>query len=128
MTRFHDLEENIVYSRKHALLQSEVYTSKRCLHNRGLSLRRRALRVQLWLAPVFFPFLPILPPSNTSYIMASEAPIMDITPEDLTPEDTQPAEPVDDWSDIPEDVINLTTDEIISRTRLIDNDVKVSIQ
>lgn len=57
--------------------------------------------------------------------MASETPVMDITPEDTAPEDLTPAEPVDDWSDIPEDVINLTTDEIISRTRLIDNDVKV---
>jgi len=41
---------------------------------------------------------------------------MDVTP-DVPPEET--------WDDIPEDIISLSTDEIKTRTRLIDNDVKV---
>jgi 26S proteasome regulatory subunit T5 len=41
---------------------------------------------------------------------------MDTTP-DVQPEET--------WDDIPEDIMALTTDEIATRTRLIDNDLKV---
>lgn len=41
---------------------------------------------------------------------------MDVTP-DAPPEET--------WDDIPEDILALNTDEIITRTRLIDNDIKV---
>jgi len=43
---------------------------------------------------------------------------MDITPD-------QPAE--ETWADIPEDVLSSTTDEILTRIRLIENDVKVCI-
>ena len=41
---------------------------------------------------------------------------MDVTP-DAPPEET--------WDDIPGDILALSTDEIITRTRLIDNDIKV---
>ena len=41
---------------------------------------------------------------------------MDTTP-DQPPEET--------WSDIPEEIKDLGTDEIMTRTRLIDNDLKV---
>lgn len=37
----------------------------------------------------------------------------------------QPAE--ETWADIPEDVLSSTTDEILTRIRLIENDVKVCI-
>ena len=58
--------------------------------------------------------------------MSTEAPLMDTTPEVTQPTaETQPEPPVDDWADIPEEVMGLSTDEILSRTRLIDNDVKV---
>ena len=40
---------------------------------------------------------------------------MDLTP-DAPPEET--------WDDIPEDIMALNTEEIITRTRLIDNDIK----
>lgn len=35
----------------------------------------------------------------------------------------QPAE--ETWADIPEDIMALSTDEILTRIRLIDNDIKV---
>ena len=44
---------------------------------------------------------------------------MDITPD-------QPAE--ETWDDIPDDVLNSTTDEIFTRIRLIENDVKVCLK
>jgi 26S proteasome regulatory subunit T5 len=42
---------------------------------------------------------------------------MDTTP-DQPPEET--------WADIPEEVMTLSTDEILTRIRLIENDIKVS--
>jgi 26S proteasome regulatory subunit T5 len=40
--------------------------------------------------------------------------------------DTAPDQPAEEtWADIPEDVIALTTDEILTRGRLLDNDIKV---
>ena len=41
--------------------------------------------------------------------------------------DTTPDQPEETWDDIPEDVLNSTTDEILTRIRLIDNDVKVCL-
>jgi 26S proteasome regulatory subunit T5 len=41
---------------------------------------------------------------------------MDVTP-DAPEEET--------WSDLPEEILTLSTDEILTRTRLIDNDIKV---
>jgi 26S proteasome regulatory subunit T5 len=51
----------------------------------------------------------------TAAAQADEAP-MDTTP-DQPPEET--------WADIPEDVMSLNTDEILTRIRLIENDMKV---
>lgn len=42
--------------------------------------------------------------------------------------DTTPdVPPVETWDDIPEDVIALSTDEVLTRIRLIENDIKVSL-
>ena len=41
---------------------------------------------------------------------------MDETP-DVPPEET--------WDDLPEEILTLSTDEILTRTRLIENDIKV---
>ncbi|OCH92862.1 26S proteasome subunit P45 [Obba rivulosa] len=54
-------------------------------------------------------------PSSSTPAPQTEA-AMDTTP-DVPPEE--------DWSDIPEDIISLPTDDIFTRIRLIDNDVKV---
>ena len=42
---------------------------------------------------------------------------MDTTPDLQPPEET--------WDDIPEDILSLSTEDIVTRTRLIDNDLKV---
>lgn len=39
--------------------------------------------------------------------------------------DTTPDQIEESWDDIPDDVLNSTPDEIFTRTRLIDNDIKV---
>jgi len=40
--------------------------------------------------------------------------------------DTTPDQPAEEtWEDIPEDVMALSTDEILTRIRLIENDIKV---
>ncbi|KAF6757596.1 P-loop containing nucleoside triphosphate hydrolase protein [Ephemerocybe angulata] len=54
---------------------------------------------------------PLLSTSN-----AQDSAAMDTTP-DVQPEET--------WDDIPEDILALSNDEIATRTRLIDNDLKV---
>jgi hypothetical protein len=42
--------------------------------------------------------------------------------------DTTPDAPVEEtWEDIPEDVMALSTDEILTRIRLIENDIKVGV-
>ncbi|CAL1712868.1 unnamed protein product [Somion occarium] len=58
------------------------------------------------------------PEASTSATNAAtqDADLMDTTP-DQPPEET--------WDDIPEEIISLSTDEILTRTRLIDNDLKV---
>jgi 26S proteasome regulatory subunit T5 len=38
---------------------------------------------------------------------------------------TDDAPPVETWDDISEDILALSTDEILTRARLIDNDIKV---
>lgn len=41
--------------------------------------------------------------------------------------DTAPDQPPEEtWEDIPEDVMSLTTEEVMTRVRLLDNDIKVS--
>ena len=40
--------------------------------------------------------------------------------------DTAPDQPAEEtWADIPEEIMSLSTDEILTRIRLIDNDLKV---
>lgn len=40
--------------------------------------------------------------------------------------DTAPDVPEEEsWADIPEEILSLTTDEILTRIRLLDNDIKV---
>ena len=40
--------------------------------------------------------------------------------------DTTPDQPAEEtWADIPEEIMALSTDEILTRIRLIDNDLKV---
>jgi len=42
--------------------------------------------------------------------------------------DETPDAPAEEtWDDIPEDILTLSTDEILTRTRLIDNDIKVGL-
>jgi hypothetical protein len=43
--------------------------------------------------------------------------------------DTAPdVPPPENWDDIPEEILSLSTDEILTRIRLIENDIKVSYQ
>ncbi|KAA1469890.1 26S proteasome subunit P45 [Dentipellis sp. KUC8613] len=58
---------------------------------------------------------PVDQPSSGSSAPPQDA-AMDTTPD-------QPAE--ETWDDIPEEIMSLTTDEILTRIRLIDNDVRV---
>ena len=44
---------------------------------------------------------------------------------DTTPDETKPVE--ETWEDIPEDIMSLSADEINSRIRLIENDIKVCL-
>lgn len=70
---------------------------------------------------------PTNPPTNpekkaedtpqVSSTAATENVDMDTSPDTAPPEET--------WDDIPEDILALSTDEINTRTRLIDNDIKV---
>lgn len=42
--------------------------------------------------------------------------------------DTSPDHPPEDtWDDIPADILSLSTDEISTRIRLIENDIKVPV-
>lgn len=70
---------------------------------------------------------PSNPPNNNNEKdgepSASAAPAPAEAPMDTTPD--QPAE--ETWDDIPEDVMELGTDDIMTRTRLIDNDIKVRL-
>jgi hypothetical protein len=67
---------------------------------------------------------PTNPEKQTEAPASSDAASGDAPAEmDTTPD--QPAAPVDPWADIPEEVKALSTDEIITRIRLIENDIKV---
>lgn len=68
----------------------------------------------------------ILPMSSSEPAGASDlkdAPSPENVEMDTTPDETKPVE--ETWDDIPEDIMNLTPDEINSRIRLIENDIKV---
>jgi 26S proteasome regulatory subunit T5 len=57
-------------------------------------------------------------PSSTTPAPTAEDAAMDTAPD--VPE-------VETWADIPEDVLALPTDEILTRVRLLDNDIKVCL-
>lgn len=57
-------------------------------------------------------------PQESSSSEQSQDAAMDTTPD-------QPAE--DTFDDLPEDILSLNTDEILTRIRLLDNDIKVSL-
>lgn len=61
------------------------------------------------------------PPTNPEKQPEGEAAPLAESAMDTTSD--QPAE--ETWADIPEDIMALSTDEILTRIRLIDNDIKV---
>lgn len=67
-------------------------------------------------------------PSDGSAEASEATPLLvddSAAPMDTTPD--APPEPEETWEDIPDDVKNGTTDEILTRSRLIDNDIKVCL-
>ncbi|KAH8109803.1 26S proteasome subunit P45 [Phellopilus nigrolimitatus] len=54
--------------------------------------------------------------------MSAESPIAPATM-DTTPDEAPPV--VEPWADIPEEIMSLSTEDILSRIRLIENDIKV---
>ncbi|KAJ7288223.1 26S proteasome subunit P45 [Mycena rebaudengoi] len=71
-----------------------------------------------------------LPPPNDPPANPEKQPEGAITPAptqgDEAPMDTTPDQPPEEtWADIPEDVMALSTDEVLTRIRLIENDMKV---
>ena len=67
------------------------------------------------------------PPSNNNNEKKPEATPSSATPHDgdVTMDTTPDQPPEETWDDIPEEILTLSTDEISTRTRLIDNDLKV---
>lgn len=67
---------------------------------------------------------PVPPPENNNEKKPEAGSSTDATPHeaqmDTTPD--QPAEEI--WADIPEEIMSLGPDEIVTRIRLIDNDLK----
>lgn len=65
------------------------------------------------------------PPSNPEK-QAESQPTPAVTAPQEAAMDTAPDQPAEEtWADIPEDVMALGTDEILTRIRLIENDIKV---
>ncbi len=70
------------------------------------------------------------PPSNNSDSKKPEenTPATAPAPAGDAAMDTTPdLPPPENWDDIPEEILSLSTDEILTRIRLIENDIKVSI-
>lgn len=68
------------------------------------------------------------PPSSNNNDKKPEGNAPAATPAagDNAPMDTTPdIPPQENWDDIPEEILSLSTDEILTRIRLIDNDIKV---
>jgi 26S proteasome regulatory subunit T5 len=61
---------------------------------------------------------PEVQPADTPAPAAPDGAAMDTTPD-------QP--PEESWDDIPADIMALNTDEMLTRIRLIDNDIKVRV-
>ena len=69
---------------------------------------------------------PEIPPQDKqpeSQLTTAPPPGQDAAAMDTTPD--QP--PEETWDDIPADILSLSTDEILTRTRLIENDIKVRV-
>jgi 26S proteasome regulatory subunit T5 len=50
------------------------------------------------------------------------------TPPEVAEMDTTPDQPPEEtWDDIPEEIMDLDTEDILTRIRLIDNDIKVCL-
>jgi 26S proteasome regulatory subunit T5 len=68
---------------------------------------------------------PVQPPNNEKAPEASSASSSTPAPADAAM-NTAPDQPAEEtWDDIPEDIMVLPTDEILTRVRLLDNDIKV---
>lgn len=70
------------------------------------------------------------PPSSNNDGKKPEesAPATAPTPAGDAAMDTTPdVPPPENWDDIPEEILSLSTDEILTRIRLIDNDIKVCV-
>ncbi len=71
---------------------------------------------------------PSNPPPNPEKAEDLSAPDASVPTEGAAAMDESPDVPPEEtWDDIPEDILNLATDEILTRARLIDNDLKVII-
>ncbi|RXW21603.1 hypothetical protein EST38_g4236 [Candolleomyces aberdarensis] len=65
-------------------------------------------------------------PSGSEKKPEQSAPSSSSNPQDSSAMDTTPdLQPEETWDDIPEDILALSSDDIVTRTRLIDNDLKV---
>jgi 26S proteasome regulatory subunit T5 len=70
------------------------------------------------------PSEPPQPPTNAE--KAPDAAAASSSASDDAAMDTTPDQPAQEtWADIPEDIVALPTDEILTRVRLLDNDIKV---
>jgi 26S proteasome regulatory subunit T5 len=49
------------------------------------------------------------------------------TPSDAEKMDVTPDPPAETWSDLPEDLLTASAEEIVSRRRLIENEIRVSL-
>ena len=65
-----------------------------------------------------------LPPSDSNKKPDPSAPTSS-SAEAVAMDVTRDAPEEETWSDLPEEILTLSTDEILTRTRLIDNDIKV---
>jgi 26S proteasome regulatory subunit T5 len=68
---------------------------------------------------------PITPPSDSNKNSDPSAPTGSSSPEGVAMDVTPDAPGEETWDDLPEEILTLSTDEILTRTRLIDNDIKV---
>ena len=67
---------------------------------------------------------PTTPPSDSNK-NDSSAPTSSSSPEGVAMDVTPDAPGEETWEDLPEEILTLSTDEILTRTRLIENDIKV---
>ena len=73
------------------------------------------------------PLPPTTPPSDSNKKSDPSA-LIGSSPEGVAMDVTPDAPGEETWDDLPEEILTLSTDEILTRTRLIDNDIKVVIE